>query len=48
MLKTSHSYQDLGGTYLEQINKKQLQHYFVKRLQKLGLKVTVEPVIQPA
>jgi transposase len=44
MLKNNRSYQDLGGNYLEQINKDQLQKYFVKRLQKLGLKVTVEPV----
>jgi len=48
MLKSGRSYQELGGTYLEQINKKQLQRYFVKRLQRLGLKVIVEPVIQTA
>jgi transposase len=48
MLKTGRSYQELGGTYLEQINKKQLQRYFVKRLQRLGLRVIVEPVIQTA
>lgn len=43
MPKTSRSYHELGGNYLEQINKDQLQRYFVKRLQKLGLTVTVEP-----
>jgi transposase len=43
MLKTGRSYHELGGNYLEQINKDQLQRYFVKRLQKLGLTVTVEP-----
>lgn len=43
MLKTGRSYRELGGNYLEQINKDQLQRYFVKRLQKLGLTVTVEP-----
>jgi len=42
MLKTSRSYQELGGGYLEQINKEQLQRYFVKRLQRLGLTVSVE------
>ena len=36
------------GTYLEQINKTQLQRYFVKRLQRLELKVTVEPAITTA
>ena len=42
MLKNSRTYQDLGGNYLEQINKDQLQRYFVKRLEKLGLKITVQ------
>ena len=48
MLKNSRSYQDLGGDYLKQINKHQLQRYFVKRLQKLGLTVTIEPAIGAA
>ena len=43
MLKTDRPYQGLGGTYLEQINKDQLQRYYVKRLQRLGLTVTVQP-----
>ena len=43
MLKAGRSYHELGGNYLEQINKDQLQRYFVKRLQKLGLTVTVVP-----
>jgi transposase len=43
MLKTSRSYHELGGGYLEQINKEQLQRYFVKRLQHLGLTVSVAP-----
>jgi transposase len=43
MLKTGRSYHELGGEYLELINKDQLQRYFVKRLQKLGLTVTVAP-----
>jgi transposase len=41
MLKTDRTYNELGGTYLEQINKDQLQRYYVKRLQRLGLTVTV-------
>jgi transposase len=41
MLKTNRSYTELGGAYLEQINKDQLQRYYVKRLQRLGLTVTV-------
>jgi transposase len=43
LLKTGQSYQELGGNYLEQINKDQLQRYYVRRLQKLGLKITIEP-----
>ena len=48
MLKTGQSYHELGGDYLERINKDQLQRYYVKRLQRLGLKVTVEPVTEAA
>jgi transposase len=48
MLKTGKAYNELGGNYLEQINKDQLQRYFVKRLQRLGLKVTVEPAAEAA
>jgi transposase len=48
MLKTGRSYQELGGDYLERINKDQLRRYFVKRLQRLGLKVIVQPLPQPA
>jgi len=43
MLKTNRTYAELGGSYLEQINKDQLQRYYVKRLQRLGLTVTVSP-----
>jgi transposase len=41
MLKTNRPYQELGATYLEHINRDQLQRYYVKRLQRLGLTVTV-------
>ena len=43
ILKSGQGYHELGGNYLEQLNQEQLQHYFVKRLQRLGLKVTLEP-----
>lgn len=43
MLKTGRSYHELGGTYFDQINRHQLQKYFVKRLEKLGLAVSVVP-----
>ena len=43
MLKTSKSYRELGGDYLEQINKEHLQSYLVRKLERLGLTVTVQP-----
>lgn len=48
MLKTGRGYYELGGNYLEQIHKDQLQRYYTKRLRRLGLKVTVEPLPQAA
>lgn len=48
VLNTGQGYRELGGNYLEQINKEQLQRYFVKRLQRLGLQVTLEPVAATA
>lgn len=48
VLKTGQGYRELGGNYLEQINKEQLQRYFVKRLQRLGLQVTLQPVAAAA
>ena len=48
MLKTGRGYDELGGHYLEQIHKDQLQRYYTKRLQRLGLKVTVEPTTSAA
>lgn len=48
VLKTGQGYRELGGNYLEQINKEQLQRYFVKRLQRLALLVTVEPIAAAA
>jgi len=43
MLKTGRSYHELGGTYFDRINKDQLQTYFIKRLERLGLAVSVVP-----
>jgi transposase len=48
ILSTRQGYRELGGNYLEQINKEQLQRYFVKRLQRLGLQVTLEPLAATA
>lgn len=43
MIKTAKSYRELGGDYLEQIHKDQLQNYLIRRLRGLGLTVTVQP-----
>jgi hypothetical protein len=48
LLKAGHGPHGLGGNCLEQINKGQLQRYFVERLQTLVLKVTVEPALEGA
>lgn len=48
MQKISHSYSELGGHYLERINKDQLQRYYVTRLQRLGLNVMVAPLPEAA
>jgi transposase len=48
LLKTGQSYQELGGNYLEQIHKDQLQRYYMKRLQRRGLQVSVSPLPEGA
>ncbi len=48
MLKTDQCHRELGGNYLEQINKDQLQRYFTKRLKNLGFQVSAEPAIEAA
>lgn len=42
MLKNNTPYVDLGGNYFERLNQDYLQRSLVKRLERLGLKVTVE------
>jgi hypothetical protein len=44
MLKTGHNYQELGGSYLDQINGDQLQQYFTKTIRRLGFTVNLAPV----
>lgn len=44
ILKRGEGYRELGAHYLEQSHKEQLQRYFVKRLQRLGLRVSLEPL----
>ena len=44
MLKTGHNYQEVGGSYLDQINRDQLQQYSQKRLERIGFTVNLAPV----
>jgi hypothetical protein len=41
-------FQDLGVNYFDQLNHEKLTHYFVKRLTRLGHRVTIEPCPVPA
>ena len=44
LLKRGEPYRELGGNYLELAHKEQLQRYLVQRLQRLGLRVSLEPL----
>jgi transposase len=48
MLKNGCPYQELGGDYFDRLRGDGLKRYYVKRLQQLGLTVTVEPAQAPA
>jgi transposase len=43
MLRDGTEYRDLGGDYFDKRNQEQLQRRLVKRLESLGVKVTLEP-----
>ena len=42
MLKTGMSYTDLGGDFFDRLEPERLTRYYVKRLERLGHKVTLE------
>jgi hypothetical protein len=42
--KSQRNYEDLGGDYFDRIDSDGLKRYFVRRLEKLGHKVTLVPV----
>lgn len=44
MLRNGTEYRELGGDYFDRRNQAQLQRNLVKRLERLGLQVTLEPV----
>jgi len=48
MLRNGTEYQDLGGDYFDKRNKEQLQRNLVKRLEGLGLQVTLLPTVAVA
>lgn len=43
ILKEGVEYKELGGDHFDQLNKEKTTKYFVKRLEKLGFKVKLEP-----
>ncbi len=43
MLKEGRPYQDLGSTYFDERDRQAVERRLVRRLEQLGLKVTVEP-----
>jgi hypothetical protein len=44
LLKHGCPYRDLGGSYFDRLDPERLTRYLVRRLERLGLKVTLEPV----
>ena len=46
MLKNGVAYQDLGGDYFERREPERLKRYLVKRLERLGYRITVEQANQ--
>ena len=48
MLKHKVSYHDLGNDYFDRLNSESLKRHLVKRLEKLGHKVTLEPLKEVA
>lgn len=48
MLKTKQPYRELGADYLDRISAAQLKRYFVKRLENLGLQITVQAIEKAA
>ncbi len=45
MLRDGTDYVDLGGNYFDKRDEQRVQHQLVKRLERLGLKVIVEPAV---
>jgi hypothetical protein len=44
MLKDHRPYQDLGGSYFDRLDPVRLTRYLVRRLERLGHVVTLQPV----
>jgi len=48
LLKNGTEYHDLGGNYFDKLNPERLTRYLVRRLERLGHKVTLEPAVAAA
>ena len=45
MLKAGMTYADLGGDFFDRLEPKRLTHYYLKRLERLGYKVTLQTTV---
>ena len=48
ILKHHVAYQDLGPTHFDKLPTERLRRHYLRRLEDLGLKVTVQPISEPA
>jgi hypothetical protein len=48
IIKDATEYVDLGANYFDERKQEMLQQHLIRRLEKLGLKVTVEPLVAVA
>lgn len=48
ILKRKESYEELGADYFDRLNADAIRRSLVRRLERLGHRVTLEPVLQPA
>jgi hypothetical protein len=48
ILKRKESYEDLGADYFDRLNADAIRRSLVRRLERLGHRVTLEPILQSA
>jgi hypothetical protein len=48
MLRRKENYRELGADHFDRIDVSRIRRYLVRRLERLGLQVTLEPLAQTA